>query len=149
MENESVIRVLQTLVESCRDGQSGYRDAAEHVSDTNLRHFFNEQSLDRAGFAGELEQEIIKLGHADPDRTGSAAAGIRRAWIDFKAGLGAGDGSILSSVEAGEDRAKSSYESALRHTELPEQIAALIRRQLVSVSAAHDHVRSLRDVKAA
>jgi uncharacterized protein (TIGR02284 family) len=149
MQNESVVNLLQKLVENCRDGQNGYRDAAEDVTDTNLRHFFNEQSLARAGFAGELEQEIVKLGYPNPDRSGSAAAGIRRAWIDFKTGLGAGDVSILSSVEAGEDSAKASYEKALEQAELPEQIAALIRRQLASISAAHDHVRSLRDAKAA
>lgn len=149
MNNQSVIKLLQKLVETCRDGQNGYRDAAEHVTDTNLRHFFNEQSLARAGFAGELEQEIIKLGHADPDRLGSAAAGIRRAWIDFKSGLGAGDISILRSVESGEDSAKAPYEEALKQAELPEQLAMIVRRQLASISAAHDHVRSLRDAKAA
>lgn|SRR6185312_12908505 len=149
MQNESVIKLLQKLVETCRDGQNGYREAAEHVTDTNLRHFFNEQSLSRAGFSGELEQEIIKLGHADPDRSGSAAAGIRRAWIDFKTGLGAGDISILSSVEAGEDSAKASYEKAVEQPGLPEEIGAMVRRQLASISAAHDHVRSLRDARAA
>ena len=89
--HERAIKILESLVETCRDGQDGYRDAAEHVTDSNLRQFFNQQSLERAGFAAELEEELLKLGEKDPDRTGSAAAGIHRAWIDVKAMLGGGD----------------------------------------------------------
>ena len=149
MDNARTIKLLQELVDTCRDGQTGYRDAADHVTDSHLREFFNEQSLTRAGFAGELEQEMIRLGQADPDTSGSAAAGIRRAWIDFKSELGGGDATILASVESGEDGAKATFEKALQGANLPDDLASLIRRQLASIAAAHDHVRSLRDAKAA
>ena len=149
MAREKAIKIIEDLVETCRDGQNGYRDAADHVTDTNLRHFFNEQSLARAGFAGELEQELITLGKNDPNRSGSAAAAIHRAWIDLKTTLGGGDHTILQSVESGEDSAKNSYQKALRDPDLPQYLAALARRQLASIEAAHDHVRSLRDARAA
>jgi uncharacterized protein (TIGR02284 family) len=149
MDNIQTIKLLQGLVDTCRDGQNGYRDAADHVTDSYLREFFNEQSLARAGFAGELEQEIIHLGKADPNSSGTAAAGVCRAWIDFKSELGGGDATILASVESGEDSARDKFEQALQDTDLPENLAALIRRQLSSITAAHDHVRSLRDSKAA
>jgi uncharacterized protein (TIGR02284 family) len=144
-----VIKIVQELVSTCRDGQNGYRDAAEHVTDSNLRQFFNQQSLERAGFAGELEQELIALGETNPDRSGSISGGIHMAWIDVKTVLGGGDQTILGSVEAGEDAAVKSYKEALEQTALPEHLAALIRKQLASIQAAHDHVRSLRDTKAA
>src|SRR5690242_9328105 len=105
MDNARTIKLLQQLVDTCRDGQNGYRDAADHVTDSHLREFFNEQSLARAGFAGELEQEIIRLGKAALETSGSAAAGIRRAWVNFKSQLGGGDATILASVESGEDSA--------------------------------------------
>ena len=143
------MKAVQSLVDTCRDGQNGYRDAAEHVTDPNLRQFFNQQSLERAGFAGELERELIALGVADPDRAGSVGGGIRRAWIDLKTALGGGDETILSSLEAGEDAAKKSYSAALADENLPEHLSSLIRRQLASIDAAHDHIRSLRDAKAA
>ena len=149
MDQARTIKLLQELVDTCRDGQNGYRDAADHVTDSHLREFFNEQSLGRAGFAGELEQEIIRLGKSDPDTSGSAAAAIRRAWIDFKSGLGGGNATILASVEAGEDSAKETFGKALESPDLPEDLASLIRRQLTSIAAAHDHIRSLRDSKAA
>ena len=149
MDNARTIKLLQELVDTCRDGQSGYRDAADHVTDSHLREFFNEQSLARAGFAGDLEQEMIRLGKADPDTSGSAGAGIRHAWIDFKSELGGGDATILASVESGEGSAQAAFEKALQEPNLRDDLATLIRRQLTSIMAAHDHVRSLRDAKAA
>jgi uncharacterized protein (TIGR02284 family) len=149
MAHEQTIKILEELVETCRDGQEGYRDAADHVTDSNLRHFFNEQSLSRAGFAGELEQELIAAGKHDPNRSGSASAAMHRAWIDLKSALGGGDHAILTSVESGEDSATSSYKKALQNPNLPENLAAAVRRQLASIEAAHDHVRSLRDTRAA
>ena len=148
MDQANVLHVLNTLIESCRDGQNGYRDAAEHVTNPGLRHFFNEQSLQRAQYAGELEQEAQHLGEHDPDRSGSVAAALHRAWFDFKANLGGGDHSILASVEAGEDRAKKVYEDAVKE-KLPEDLLTLVRRQQAGVQAAHDRVRSLRDSIAA
>ena len=149
MADKETIEIVQELINTCRDGQNGYRDAAEHVTDGNLRQFFNEQSLVRAGFAGELEQELIHMGQADPEREGSISAAVHRAWIDFKATLGGGDTAILGSVESGEDDAKQAYEKALAEASLPEPIATVVRRQLASIAAAHNHVRSLRNVKAA
>lgn len=149
MDNARTIKVLQELVDTCRDGQNGYRDAADHITDSHLREFFNRQSLARAGFAGELELEIIRLGKADPDTSGSAAAAIHRAWIDFKSELGGGDAAILASVESGENSAKATFDKALQEANLSEDLATVVRRQLAGIVAAHDHIRSLRDAKAA
>ena len=63
------LETVQQLVDTCRDGQNGYRDAAEHVTDNNLRQFCNKQSLARAAFAGELEQELVRLGESSPPRS--------------------------------------------------------------------------------
>ncbi len=144
IDSNDVIDILEKLIETCRDGQNGFRDAAEHVNDAELRSVFNELSLERARFAGELENEAIRLGRGNVDREGSTTAAMHRAWIDLKANLGGGDESILSSVEAGEDNAKKNYEQAL-HQNLPEDILGVIRQQAQSVFAAHDQVKLLRD----
>lgn len=144
IDNKHVIDVLEKLVETCRDGQNGYRDAAEHIDEPEIRAFFNEQSTERARFAGELENEIIRHGKHDPERKGSATAGLHRRWIDLKASLGGGEESILSSVEAGEDDAKKQYEKAIAEN-LPEDLKGMLRQQAQSVVAAHDHVKLLRD----
>jgi uncharacterized protein (TIGR02284 family) len=144
MNENNAISVIESLIETCKDGQKGYQDAASHVKRSDLKTYFNEQSLERAGFAGELEAELIRLGKPDKKVSGSVSAKLHRAWIDTKVSMGAGDTAILESVEAGEDNAKESYQKAVTG-DLPENIAQIVRRQAASVQKAHDKVKSLRD----
>jgi uncharacterized protein (TIGR02284 family) len=145
MANQENYRdILQDLIETNRDGQKGYKDAAEHVKDPEIRSYFLEQSLERARFAGELEDAIRDFGESNPDRSGSASGALHRAWIDTKTALGGGDHTILESAEQGEDTAKKSYEKAL-NASLPANVLEIVRRQFDSILAAHDHVKMLRD----
>jgi len=144
MDENNAISVVENLIETCRDGQKGYQDAAHHVKRNDLKTYFNEQSLERSRFAGELEAELVRLGKPDKKVSGSASAVVRRAWIDTKVALGGGDKTILESVEAGEDTAKETYNKALTGS-LPGNLMEIVRRQAASVQAAHDKVRMLRD----
>jgi uncharacterized protein (TIGR02284 family) len=144
MDENKAISVIENLIETCKDGQKGYQDAASHVKRSDLKTYFNEQSLERARFAGELEAELIRLGKPDKKVSGSVSGTLRRAWIDTKVSLGGGDKTILESVEAGEDNAKEAYQKALIG-DLPENVAQIVRRQAASVQRAHDKVKTLRD----
>ncbi len=144
MDKDNAISVLENLIQVCKDGQKGYQEAASKVKRSDLRTFFNEQSLERSRFAGELEAELIRLGKPDKKVSGSVAGSVHRAWIDTKVGLGGGDKAILDWLEHGEDTAKDAYQKAVTGN-LPEDIAHVIRRQTTSVQAAHDRVKSLRD----
>jgi uncharacterized protein (TIGR02284 family) len=144
MDANNAISVIENLIETCKDGQKGYQDAAAHTKRSDLKTFFNEESLERARFAGELEAELIRMGKPDKKVSGSVSGTLRRAWIDTKVSLGGGDKTILESVEAGEDNAKENYQKAITG-DLPENLAQIIRRQAASVQRAHDKVKSLRD----
>jgi uncharacterized protein (TIGR02284 family) len=140
----NTIDVLESLIETCRDGQAGYRDAAEHTQNVELKEFFSRQSLERAKFSGELESVAQRLGESDPDRGPSISNKLHRAWFDLKQKFGGGDLSVLESVEAGEDNAKKHYQDAL-NANLPGDVKSTVEKQAQSVLAAHDRVRSLRD----
>lgn len=144
VDNSHVISVLGRLIEANRNAQEGYRDAAEHIRDTQLRAFFNEQSTERANFAGELENEAIRHGKHDPERTGNVSGTLHRRWIDLKVAMGAGDRTILSSLESGEDGAKKLYEEAL-NDKLPEDLKGILRQQAQAAFAARSQVQMLRD----
>ena len=148
MDQNNALSVVEKLIETCKDGENGYRDAADHVKRADLKTFFLAQSLERSKFAGELQAELPRLGEHDKKDSGSVSAAMHRAWIDTKAAVGAGDKSILNSVEQGEDSAKEAYEKALSSS-LPANVAEVVRRQAASVKSAHDRVRGMRDAAAA
>jgi len=144
MDQNDAISVVESLIETNKDGQKGYQDAAEHVKRPDLKSYFNEQSAQRGRFAQELQAELAKLGKPDKKVSGSASGAMRRAWIDTKVALGGGDRTILESVESGEDNARDIYKKALTGA-LPGSVLEIVRRQADHVQRAHDHVRMLRD----
>jgi len=148
MDNNDTLSVLEDLIETCKDGQKGYQDAAEHVKRSDLKTYFNEQKLERGRFTEELRQELSRLGKPDKKVSGSVSGALHRAWIDTKIAMGAGDKSILESIEAGEDRAKDAYRKALQGS-LPADIAEIVRRQANSIQQAHDRIKTMRDTAAA
>jgi uncharacterized protein (TIGR02284 family) len=140
--------IIQDLIESCRDGETGYLHAAGVADDAQLKSYFQAQSTERARFRMELTELIEGMGVDNPDTSGSTAAVLLRAWFELKDDFGGGDHTLLESVEQGEDSAKERYEEAL-NSSLPPNIQAVVRRQYTSLKAAHDRVRDLRDKKAA
>jgi uncharacterized protein (TIGR02284 family) len=144
VDQNNAVSVLEELIQTCKDGQKGYQEAASKVKRTDLKTFFNEQSQERGRFAGELEAELNRVGKADKKLSGSVLGTLHRAWIDTKVGLGGGDKTVLEWLEHGEDRAKDAYQKAVNGS-LPASLMEVIRRQAASVQQAHDKVRNLRD----
>jgi uncharacterized protein (TIGR02284 family) len=148
MDNKNAVDVVEKLIETLKDGENGYKDAAQHAKRSDLQSYFNQQSAERGKFASELQGELTHLGKPAKKEAGSAVAALHRTWIDTKVALGGGDKTILESVEQGEDNAKANYQEALGGS-LPTNVAEIVRRQAASVQAAHDKVKSLRDSAAA
>jgi uncharacterized protein (TIGR02284 family) len=144
MDENNVVSVLKNLIETSKDGEKGYKDAAEQAKRPDLKTYFAQQSAERGRFAQELEGQLAKVGEPDKKVSGSASAALHRAWIDTKVALGGGDKAILESVEKGEDNTKETYQKALNGS-LPPGVAEMVRRQAARVQQGHDKVRNLRD----
>jgi uncharacterized protein (TIGR02284 family) len=140
-----LLELIKKLIETCRDGQAGYLEAAEHARNAELRSFFSTQSMERARFAAELESVARRMGEASPAYSPSVASMVHRAWIDLKHKLGGGDCGVLGSVEVGERNAVSHYREALQAALSPE-VKSILERQAESVSAAYDQVCTLRNM---
>lgn len=142
-DRTEILDLLHDLIQTCKDGETGYAHAAGVATDPTLKAYFSEESLERAGFVRDLKIEAQRLGE-EPNPSPSVAGTLHRVWFEAKADIGLGDQSILNSVEQGEDSAKKSYEKAL-NTDLPDDLRALIETQSKSIFSAHDYVRDLRD----
>jgi uncharacterized protein (TIGR02284 family) len=149
MDENNAVDVVRELININRDGEKGYKDAADHAKAADLQSFFRQHATERAGFASQLESELTQLGElATKKESGHVTAALHRGWIDVKQGLGGGDHSLLESVEQGEDAAKEAYQKALQSA-LPENAVTLVREQSRAILAAHDQVKALRDTRAA
>src|SRR6478752_3719422 len=61
VSNDDIISTLNGLIETCKDGQEGFKQAAEGVERSDLKSLFFEFSQQRAHFAGELQQIVQTL----------------------------------------------------------------------------------------
>ncbi len=142
--NDDVISTINGLIETCKDGQQGYKQAAEGVQNSELKTLFYSFDQQRAQFAGELQELVRELG-GDPGNSGSFTGALHRGWIDIKSVVtGKDEGAILNECERGEDAAKKAYKEALE-THLPANVATVVQNQYGGVQAAHDRIKALRD----
>lgn len=143
-KNNELERALKSVINVLEDGQKGMAEIGEHLKDPELKRYFLAESLTRASFRGELENELHRQGVADVHESGTAVGALHRAWASLKAKLGGGDHTLLETAEAGEDEAKQAYADALRQ-DLPLPIRQLLTEQQTHILTSHDLVRSRRD----
>jgi uncharacterized protein (TIGR02284 family) len=144
MTIENAISTLNNLIETCKDGERGFKTAADGLTAPDIKNRFLQYSRERAQMTSELQAEVRRLG-GDPERSGSMAGALHRGWLDIKSIVtGKDDHAIVAEAERGEDVAKNAYESALQEP-LPASARLLVQQQAMKVRQAHDDVRSLRD----
>ncbi len=142
--SDDVISTLNGLIEILKDGQEGFRTAAEGVKNPEHKSLFNSYVQQRAQFASELQSEVRRMG-GDPEKAGSVLATLHRGWIDIKSTVtGEDDGAVLSECERGEDSAVHNYQDAMKQ-DLPADVQQVIQRQYTQIKEAHDRIRDLRD----
>jgi len=144
-EEKEVISTIHNLIETLKDGQEGFKQAAEGVKDPQLKSLFNDYSLQRSRFATELQSEARVLGESEPETSSSAAGALHRAWINLKSAVSSGDDrAILAECERGEDSAVEEYEKAMRDN-LSASLREIVARHYAEIKNAHDRIKNLRD----
>jgi uncharacterized protein (TIGR02284 family) len=134
MDYSNEISTLNDLIQTCRDGENGFRTAAESIKDSHVKALFERFSRQRAEMVRELQEQVRALG-GTPDQSGSVSASLHRGWMNIK------------SAVTGKDVAKAAYEKALKQ-ELPAGARALVEAQAAIVRTAHDEVRALEKAHA-
>jgi uncharacterized protein (TIGR02284 family) len=135
---------LNHMLEICRDGQNGFKAAAEAVDDPSLKAELMQYSMQRQDFAGDLKSAIESLGEA-PHDGGSVSAALHRGWINLKAAVAKQDNhAVLAECERGEDAAVKAYREAVLRG-LPVVLLPLAESHLEQIQRVHDRVKMLRD----
>lgn len=137
--------VLNNLIETLKDGQEGFKQAAEGVSNPKLKSLFRNYSDQRSRFAIALQSATRRQGETEPETSSSAVGALHRGWINLKSAITGGDEhAILAECERGEDSAVEEYKKALADGLSP-SAKELVSNQFTEIKAAHDQVKSLRD----
>jgi uncharacterized protein (TIGR02284 family) len=148
-KNSELEKILKEVINVLQDGQKGFADLGEHIKDETIKRYFLAESLKRANFRAELENELHRHGVKDVHEEGTALGALHRTWGDLKAKIVTPDDhEILASAEQGEDKAKAVYKDALSQ-ELPLPVRQLLAEQQAHIISSHDYVRDHRDALAA
>ncbi len=147
-KNAEFEKVLKSVINVLQDGQKGFADIGEHLKDDTLKRYFLAESLKRANFRAELENELHRHGIKDVHEEGTTAGTLHRTWGDIKDKIfGSSDHSLLATAEQGEDTAKKTYADALNQ-EIPLPLRQLLSEQNAHIMSSHDFVKSHRDALA-
>jgi uncharacterized protein (TIGR02284 family) len=132
--------VINQLIDSCKDGERGFRYAANHVHDAAVKALFTEIASEREQFVVDLLPHAQRLGGAN-ESDGTTAGALHRGWMTIKDALtGHDDAAIIREAERGENAALSVYENALEGL-LPPVTRELVERQDAKVRHARERIR--------
>src|SRR5262245_6411387 len=134
--------VLEHLVEICRDGERGFRAAAQYVSTPEVKRLFNQIAEQRHGFARDIEPHVNRLGGSTL-ASGTGAGVVHRGWMNLKAHVpGHHDQTIIIETERGEHAAIKVYDDALSGV-LPPTVINLLEAQREEMRETHKRIREL------
>ena len=143
-KTKNYVSSLNNLIETCKDSQQGFRDAAGGVQSTNLSSLLGEYARQREQFATELQTHVQRLG-GEAETSGSATGSLHRGWINLKSALtGKDDHAILAECERGEDSAIKNYQQELSG-DLPHDLRRVVQDQYEQIQQSHIRIRALRD----
>jgi uncharacterized protein (TIGR02284 family) len=129
-------KILNTLIETCKDGERGLRHAAELVKSPALKAFFTDTASRRAQFAAELLPHAQRLGGANTV-DGTAAAELHRRWMDVRSVLsGHDDRAVTAEAERGDNITVLVFKNAVEGA-LPAAVRDLVERGYDEVRASH------------
>ena len=144
MNSDELISTLNNLIETCEDGEQGFRTCSEDEGNQSRKILFMDRALQCAASAHELQGLVRNLG-GHPKTSGTVKGAMHRRWIDVKAAIhGKDDEGILDECERGEAGALHNYRDAL-NKDLPIQIRDVVERQYQGALRNHEMVKHLRD----
>jgi len=141
VNRQELISCLNDLIQTCRDGEKGFRVASENVGDDSLKTYFQRMSIQRAQFASELQAEVRQLGGGTTPG-GSVSGAFHRGWMNLKAPITGGDSSIVSECEWAEDAALHNYERVLKQN-LPPNVLPVVKHQYTQIKNSHSRLHDL------
>lgn len=139
---ETQVSLLNHLIEVCKDGEKGYRQASEETKHPFYTSVFGECARKRRNYAVQL-QGVVRSLHAEPDQTGSFAGAFHRSWMNVKTHVGRTDDAVIAECERGDESAVKNYEHALA-VELPQDLREILEHQCDDIRHTLRRMKAMR-----
>ena len=147
---KKILEVLNDLIKINKEREENFVKASRDLTpaEHNLRGVFERKARESRNNMMQLRHKAEEIGAADEievdDNSVSGISGqLYRLWMDVKTAFtGDDEKAILKSCESGENAAQRCYTDALNNTDLPEDIATIIREQKQSIDFSRDEIRT-------
>jgi uncharacterized protein (TIGR02284 family) len=144
MDKKEVVSTLNDLIETCKDGEKGFKTCAENIDSQQIKSTLSQRAQECAQGAQELQGLVKSLG-GEAETSSSVSGTMHRGWIDIKGAVtGKDEAAVLNECERGEDLALESYRNAL-DKDLPQEIRSIVERQFHGVMRNHNQVKQMRN----
>lgn len=145
MDNKDIVDTLNTLIETSKDGEYGFRQCAEHAQTPAIKQVFLTRAKDCAQAASELQSLVVMYG-GTAEKDGTTSGTLHRGWVSVKGTLaGHSDLNMLEEAERGEDVALKHYRAALQNENLPAEVRSVVAIQFEGAQRNHNQIRDLRN----
>lgn len=142
MDNKKQIKELNKLIQLCEDSAKGYRNAADLISQNDLKNLLYKIATERATYSGELQEDARQLGRK-PEKLGTVTGTLHRIMTNLKAAISKLDNkAVLEECKRGEKAAIQAYENALNE-DLPEFIKTRLTQQHKNILDAYNELEKL------
>src|SRR5690606_64235 len=148
--HKNIAASINQLIEINNERIEGYKKAIELLPEGDhfgLRGIFEDYRDQSIQFNADLKPLVATSGETPAEGTRTSGTEFR-AWIDLKSAVAPhAVQSRLESCERGEDKFQKVYEEVLANGDLDADLRVIAQSHLDTESAAHDHIKELRDAK--
>ena len=138
MNNQQKVanETLKSIMQICKDGEKGYKNAAENTKEGNLNTLFLRMSQQRATFYSELKREMELMFGEEYKPEGTLTGSIHRLWQDTKATFtGNSSEEVIEECIRGEKVAIKAYKQALDTNDMPQAIHDKLQEQYTVITS--------------
>jgi len=138
--HSEVVSMVNEVVETLNERESGYEKAAEHVKDPMLSKMFSD-------FVSQSQQFISELmpfsEETSPKDIGKGPLGtLYQGWMNLKEKIsGYQTSSIINDCIAGEEAAVKVYQGVLNDEEIPADLRFILEGQFGNIRASQEKLR--------
>jgi uncharacterized protein (TIGR02284 family) len=142
--HSEVVTIVNEVIETLNERESGYRIASENIKNAELQGVFSDFMNQSNRFISEL---MSYSDYQSPKEIGKGPLGtIYQGWMNFKEKITGGSvKSVLGDCLGGEEAAIKAYQTALKDEDLPSDLKNVLEGQYGEITAAKEKIKMLRE----